>query len=299
MAGRHFVGLRWTAWGRTASSGRALRRGFAIVLAALLEVGLIASPAWATVPSAPPPPSVSAGVGQITVTFSAPASNGGHPITAYTALCYPTTSSTAIPGSASNSGAVAPIVVAGLTNGAAYVCIGHGDERQRGRIPNRIPPRWSSSAPPRHPPSPSRRPAMVRSPWRSARRRTTAARSGSYTASCTSSTGVPGSNTGAVSPIVITVLTNGAGYTCTVTATNAFGTSAPSPPSAPRHPVRLRAASPRRRRPSGSVTPSSASSSARRRTTVAAPSSATRRAASAPARRARMSAPRHPSSSPV
>ena len=32
---------------------------------------------------------------------------------------------------------------------------------------------------------------------------------------------------------MITVLTNGASYTCTVTATNAIGTSAPSPPSAP------------------------------------------------------------------
>ena len=53
-----------------------------------------------------------------------------------------------------------------------------------------------------------------------------------YTARCTSPTGVPGSNTGAVSPIMITVLTNGASYTCTVTATNAIGTSAPSPPSA-------------------------------------------------------------------
>ena len=45
-----------------------------------------------------------------------------------------------------------------------------------------------------------------------------------YTASCTSSDGgAPGSNTGASSPIVVSALTNGKTYTCTVLATNAAG----------------------------------------------------------------------------
>jgi hypothetical protein len=230
------IGAAGTSWGevervgKNGGDGRAVRRTFAIVLAVLLGVGLAASPASATVPSAPAQPRVSAGVGQITVTFSAPASDGGHPINAYTALCYPTTSTTAIVGTASNSGAVAPIVVAGLTNGAAYVCavsatnvagVGFRSDPSAVVVVGAPATLAQPVAGPGHaritvafvPPNDNGSPIR------------------SYTASCVSSTGAPGSNTGAVSPIVITVLTNGAGYTCTVTATNAFGTSAPSPPS--------------------------------------------------------------------
>ena len=278
--------------GKNGSSGRALRRSFAVLVATLLHVGLLALPAGASVPSAPAQPAVSAGVGQITVTFSPPASNGGHPITAYTALCYPTSSTTAIPGSVSNAGAVAPIVVPGLTNGAAYVCAvtaTNSDGIGFRSVPSAV--------------------VVVGAPGTLVQPVATAGHGQisvafspptdngnpirSYTASCISNTGVPGSNTGAVSPIVITVLTNGAGYTCTVTATNAFGTSAPSPPSALVTPF-VSAPSTPRRRPSGSATPSSASRSAHRSTTVAAPSSATPRAASAPAHRARISARRRP-----
>jgi hypothetical protein len=53
----------------------------------------------------------------------------------------------------------------------------------------------------------------------------------SYTATCTSSTGTTGSATGTASPIVVTGLTDGATYTCTVNATNGVGTSMPSAPS--------------------------------------------------------------------
>jgi hypothetical protein len=50
-----------------------------------------------------------------------------------------------------------------------------------------------------------------------------------YSASCTSSdAGVSGSNSGASSPIVVSGLTNTKTYTCTVTAQNAKGSSAPS-----------------------------------------------------------------------
>ena len=57
--------------------GRAGSRAFAIPLAALLGVGALASPAGAAVPGTSPQPTISAGNGQITVTFAAPPSNGG------------------------------------------------------------------------------------------------------------------------------------------------------------------------------------------------------------------------------
>ena len=54
-----------------------------------------------------------------------------------------------------------------------------------------------------------------------------------YTAACTSSNGgTAGSNTGASSPIVVTALTNGKNYTCTVLATNGDGDGPESPASA-------------------------------------------------------------------
>lgn len=52
------------------------------------------------------------GNGQATVYFTAPASNGGTPITSYTV--------TASPGGATSTGTGSPIVVTGLTNGTAY-----------------------------------------------------------------------------------------------------------------------------------------------------------------------------------
>ena len=49
----------------------------------------------------------------------------------------------------------------------------------------------------------------------------------SYTASCTVA-GVAKTGNGAASPIIVTGLSNGTGYACTVTAANSAGTSAPS-----------------------------------------------------------------------
>jgi len=164
------------------------------------------------------------------VTFGPPTSDGGRPITSYIATCYPIQSNDGIAGKATNSGAVAPIVVPGLTNGAAYVCIvqaANSDGTSFESDPSAV--------------------VVVGAPGTPSQPTATAGHGQitvafsppldngnpitSYKATCTSPTGTPGSNTGSVSPIVITVLTNGAAYTCTVTATNAFGTSAPSPAS--------------------------------------------------------------------
>lgn len=66
----------------------------------------------ANAPDAPVNVVATAGNGQAIVTFAAPASDGGEPITSYTVV--------ASPGGASASASASPIVVTGLSNGTAY-----------------------------------------------------------------------------------------------------------------------------------------------------------------------------------
>ena len=65
-----------------------------------------------TAPGAPTINSAKAGVGQATITFTAPANNGGAAITSYVVTC----------GNRSASGAASPLIVTGLTNGTTYAC---------------------------------------------------------------------------------------------------------------------------------------------------------------------------------
>jgi hypothetical protein len=71
----------------------------------------------ATVPNAPTALVVNAGVGSVTVGFTAPSNNGGAAISGYTASCrasgQPTRTAT---------GTASPLTVTGLTNGVAYTC---------------------------------------------------------------------------------------------------------------------------------------------------------------------------------
>jgi hypothetical protein len=67
------------------------------------------------VPGAPTIGTATAGDGQATVAFTAPASNGGSTITGYMA--------TASPGGATGTSNSSPITVAGLTNGTAYTFV--------------------------------------------------------------------------------------------------------------------------------------------------------------------------------
>jgi len=66
----------------------------------------------ATVPGAPTIGTATEGNAQATVTFTAPASDGGSPITGYRV--------TSTPGGITATGAASPITVTGLTNGTAY-----------------------------------------------------------------------------------------------------------------------------------------------------------------------------------
>jgi hypothetical protein len=78
-----------------------------------LQVTTLFAPATTTVPGAPTISAATAGDSQVTVSFSAPASDGGSPITSYTV--------TSSPGGITATGTNAnPIIVTGLTNGTAY-----------------------------------------------------------------------------------------------------------------------------------------------------------------------------------
>lgn len=68
---------------------------------------------FATAPGAPTLTAAVAGNGQATVTFTAPASNGGSPITNYTATC----------DGSSATGAFSPIVVSALANNVTVNCV--------------------------------------------------------------------------------------------------------------------------------------------------------------------------------
>src|SRR5262249_12149644 len=64
--------------------------------------------------SAPRSVSALSNDGQLTISFSPPASTGGSSITLYTLTCNP--------GNVVMTGAMSPIVVTGLTNGTQYTC---------------------------------------------------------------------------------------------------------------------------------------------------------------------------------
>jgi len=68
-------------------------------------------------PSAPLISSVVAGDGSISIAFGKPLSDGGSPITSYTARCDPGAGTAAVRSAASS-----PIVVIGLTNASSYSC---------------------------------------------------------------------------------------------------------------------------------------------------------------------------------
>ena len=173
----------------------------------------------AAVPTAPAQPTVTRGNTQISVTFVAPANNGS-PITGYTAAC--TSSDGGVFGS--QAGGVSPIVVSSLTNGKTYTCTvlatnGEGDS---------APSVASAAAVPATLPGTPAQPTVTHGNASISVAFVAPSDGGSaitgYTASCTSSDGgAAGSNTGASSPIVVSTLTNGNTYTCTVFATNVNG----------------------------------------------------------------------------
>ncbi len=110
----------------SAFKGRAVRLQFTATTDASLsssffvdDVQLMSETAsGASVSGAPTIGSATAGDTQATVSFTAPASNGGSTITSYTAFC----SSGGLTGGHTAPGTSSPITVTGLTNGTPYNC---------------------------------------------------------------------------------------------------------------------------------------------------------------------------------
>jgi hypothetical protein len=172
-----------------------------------------------TVPDAPAQPGVTPGNARITVAFVAPF-DGGAPISSYRVEC------DSINGGAPNTetGTSSPVTVTSLTNGKTYLCnvIAINNDGESGAslvseaaVPSTVPAR------------------IARPSIRAGNAKITVAFSApfnggkpitGYRVSCTSSNGgVAASNDRSTSPIVVTGLTNGRSYTCTVRARNANG----------------------------------------------------------------------------
>jgi Calx-beta domain/Fibronectin type III domain len=171
--------------------------------------------------------------GPLTVTFTTPASNGGPPITGYTARC--ASSNGGVTRTGTHSGAAAaPITVASVTTGKTYTCsvtaanvLGTG-------------PASAQSAPvvAGAPGAPAKVSAARVAAGRIKVSFTPGSNNGSpvtsYTASCASANGgVTRAKAGPGSPLTVTGLSVGKRYTCTVIAANARGKGPASNASAP------------------------------------------------------------------
>ncbi len=193
------------------------------------------------VPNQPAQPTVVAANAQIVVTYLAPA-DGGSAITSFTATCTSTNGGATGTGTYTTpDGSASPITVTGLTNGDTYTCtvIATNSAGNSAASPS------SGPAVPAAVPDAPAQPTATAGNERIAVTFVAPNSNGNaitgFTATCASSDGgTPGAKslTGpTVVPIVVDNLTNGDTYTCSVTATNAAGTSPASAPSAPAVPA--------------------------------------------------------------
>jgi fibronectin type 3 domain-containing protein len=185
----------------------------------------------ATVPNAPTLNTATAGNGKVVMAWAAPTSNGGRPITGYTA--------TASPGGATCSTTSLGCTITGLTNGTTYtVSVTAKNVIGSGPASNAL-----TATPVTVPGAPTLTGAAAGDSQISLTWTAPGSNGGSAITGYTV-TATPGGFTCATPTLGCTIggLTNGTSYTFKATATNAIGTSAPSnslsqtpgkPPSAP------------------------------------------------------------------
>ena len=175
-----------------------------------------------TAPGAPTGVSATAGNAQATVSFTAPASNGGSPITGYTV--------TSSPGGKTASGTATTLTVTGLTNGTTYTFtvtatnkIGSGPASSASNpvIPATVPG------------APTNVTAAVKAGYADASVSFNLPSNGGSPITGYTATSNPGSftGTGVGSPITVSSLNYGTAYTFTVKAANGIGNGPASGPS--------------------------------------------------------------------
>ncbi len=171
-----------------------------------------------SVPGAPTIGTATAGNAQASVTFTAPASNGGSAITGYTV--------TSNPGNITGTGSASPITVTGLTNGTAYTFTVIATNA----IGNSSPSAASNSITPSTVPGAPIIGTATKGNTQATVAFTAPVSNGGSSIIGYTVTSNPGNftGTGSASPITVTGLTNGTAYTFTVIATNANGNSLPS-----------------------------------------------------------------------
>lgn len=172
-----------------------------------------------TMPAAPTITSADPLNGKASIVFSAPASNGGAPISDYRVSCS---------GGLTVTGPGSPIEVGGMANGTAYTCTvaarnaaGFGAESALASVTPFGPP----GAPTISGATPGNTQATVTftPPVADGGRPVSG-----YTASCSAASAPTRTQNGTSSPLVVTGMTNGTAYACTVTASNLAGSGTPS-----------------------------------------------------------------------
>jgi uncharacterized protein (TIGR02145 family) len=172
----------------------------------------------ATVPNAPTSIVATAGNIQVSVAFTAPASNGGSTITGYTV--------TSTPGGFTATGSSSPLTVTGLSNGTSYTFTVIATNA----LGNSLASAASAAVTPAIVPDAPISPVATAGNAQASVAFTAPSFNGGSTITGYTVTSTPGgfTATGASSPITVTGLTNMTSYTFTVIATNAVGNSVAS-----------------------------------------------------------------------
>ena len=202
---------------------------FTVTATNAVGTGDVSAPSAAVTPTGPPAPPTGVtavgGVGQATVSWIAPASDGGSPVTSYNV--------TSTPGdlTASVGGAVLSAIITGLTNGTPYTFRVGASNAVGASAPSSRSATTTPKGPPLAPTNISAVPGNTKAAvsW-------SAPSDGGSPILLYNIISSPGSLTQAVNGTdltgVVIGLTNGTAYTFTVTALNTLGTSLPSTSSA-------------------------------------------------------------------
>lgn len=182
------------------------------------------------IPGNPTIGSATAGSAQATISFTAPTWTGGLTLTGYTATCYDKSGITL----RSATGTLTTLTVTGLTNGTQYFCSVYATNGKGSSVNSASLPVTPLSA--TVPGAPTIGSATVGNGQLSVSFTAPVSNGGSsilfYTATCGTKAAV-----GTSSPIVVTGLTNGTAYTCSVKATNTVGASTASSATVSKSPI--------------------------------------------------------------